>query len=539
MFPLLILTFLTTATAYTWPSPQLDALEAARFNQVGFNAPGIVSFITPCDLFLFGSNNVTGRSDVSDWIRTAYHDMATHNATDGTGGLDASIRFTEEQARPENAGDGFDNSVFILFGFSNRYVSIADGLALGAILAIENCGGPEIAFRGGRADAAEPNAPGVPQPQQDLDSHIASFARQGFTQTEMIGLVACGHTFGGVQHMTFPDIVGELDDPNSTEDVAHFDTTFVTFDNDVAKEYISGTTKNPLVVGFNDTTNSDERIFGSDGNATMRSFANSAEVYTSTCANLFARMLDTVPRGVELTDVIAPLPVKPSNLQLILDGDMIQFSGQVRVRTIPSGPFVHDTRTVSLLWDDHTGRKKPQKTGPMTFLGVSTAVAGRYSAAWYGVNDTQGAGVLSLDAAAGITSMHFLVDGVLEDQGGSGFAVQDGFMFSNTSCVTSVNTTTGEAEAGRLDIAVRNGVHPTRVYLETVTRDSVDRPVVVETDIAPPTKPVALNSAYSLWAANMTSANASFLFTIGAEIDGVKYSTANIPLLLDFPLCAT
>jgi hypothetical protein len=53
-------------------------------------------------------------------------------------------------------------------------------------------GGPEIAFRGGRVDATEPNAPGVPQPQEGLDSHIASFARQGFTQTEMIGLVACG-----------------------------------------------------------------------------------------------------------------------------------------------------------------------------------------------------------------------------------------------------------------------------------------------------------------------------------------------------------
>ncbi|KAJ7508850.1 heme peroxidase [Mycena galericulata] len=475
-----------------------------------------------------------GETDVS-FKRATGDGGATPFTTDGTGGLDASIRFAEEQARPENAGDGFDNSVFILFGFSNRYVSIADGLALGAILAIENCGGPEIAFRGGRADAAELNAPGVPQPQQDLDSHIASFARQGFTQTEMIGLVACGHTFGGVQHTTFPDIVGELDDPNSTEDVAHFDTTFVTFDNDVAKEYISGTTKNPLVVGFNDTTNSDKRIFSSDGNATMRSFANSAELYTSTCADLFARMLDTVPSGVELTDVIAPLPVKPSNLQLILDGDTIQFSGQVRFWNMAAD----STRTVSLLWDDHTGRTKPQKTGPMTFLGVSTAVAGRYSAAWYGVNDTQGAGVLSLDAAAGITSMRFLVDGVLEDQGGSGFAVQDGFMFSNTSCVTSVNTTTGEAEAGRLDIAVRNGVHPTRVYIETVTRDSVDRPVVVETDIAPPTKPVALNSGYSLWAVNMTSANGSFLFTIGAEIDGVKYSTANIPLLLDFPLCAT
>ena len=38
-----------------------------------------------------------------------------------------------------------------------------------------------------------------------------------------------------------------------------------------ATEYIAGTTQNPLVVGLNDTTNSDKRIFGSDGNVTMRS----------------------------------------------------------------------------------------------------------------------------------------------------------------------------------------------------------------------------------------------------------------------------
>jgi hypothetical protein len=31
----------------------------------------------------------------------AYHDMATYNMNDGTGGLDASIRFGEEQARAE------------------------------------------------------------------------------------------------------------------------------------------------------------------------------------------------------------------------------------------------------------------------------------------------------------------------------------------------------------------------------------------------------------------------------------------------------
>jgi hypothetical protein len=39
-----------------------------------------------------------------------------------------------------------------------------------------------------------------------------------------------------------------------------------------ATEYISGTTKNPLVVGTNDTLNSDKRIFASDGNLTMTAY---------------------------------------------------------------------------------------------------------------------------------------------------------------------------------------------------------------------------------------------------------------------------
>jgi hypothetical protein len=43
-------------------------------------------------------------------------------------------------------------------------------------------------------------------------------------------------------------------------------------------------------------------------------------------------MLDTVPRGVQLTDVITPLPVKPSNVELTLDGDTLNLFGQVRVR---------------------------------------------------------------------------------------------------------------------------------------------------------------------------------------------------------------
>ncbi len=101
------------------------------------------------------------------------------------------------------------------------------------VLYLLHSGGPKVDFRGGRADATEANAPGVPQPQEDLQSHIASFARQGFTQEEMIGLVACGHTFGGVQNAAFPDIVPPGDDPENTSGNVHFDSTFVTFDNKV------------------------------------------------------------------------------------------------------------------------------------------------------------------------------------------------------------------------------------------------------------------------------------------------------------------
>jgi hypothetical protein len=43
-------------------------------------------------------------------------------------------------------------------------------------------------------------------------------------------------------------------------------------------------------------------------------------------------MIDTVPEGVQLTEVITPLPVKPQNIILLFAGDTIQFSGEVRVR---------------------------------------------------------------------------------------------------------------------------------------------------------------------------------------------------------------
>ncbi|KAJ7827249.1 heme peroxidase [Mycena olivaceomarginata] len=507
MFSLpLLFSTLAVANAYVWPSPTLDALESARWDQNGHNAVGFAGFVVPCDLALQGFHS--GRANVADWVRTAYHDMATHNVEDGTGGLDASIRFSEETSRAENPGDGFRNTLVEVTSIGIAHVSIADKLAVATILAIENCGGPEIPFRGGRVDAGGPNTPGVPEPQQDLQSHIAYFARQGFTPTEMIGLIACGHSFGGVEHAPFPDISPEMHDPNNTLSVSHFDTTFAHFDNNVATEYISGTTQNPLVVGSNDTTNSDKRIFASDGNITMKSFADSPELFASTCSNLFARMLNTVPRGVQLTDVITPLPVKPSRLQLTMSGNTLKMSGEVRFWNMAADP----QRTVFMLLDDHAGGTR---NVTLPAAGVSTATGGRYNAAWYTLAP-QSSTSLALDAAAGVTGMRFVVDGKLEDQGGVGFAVQDGVVFSDTSCYTSNQ----EPFKWRMDVAVRNGLNPTRVYLIQIgATDSIGREIAVEVDVPPPAKPVAVNANYSLWSIDMTDGN---FYNIEAEVDGRK-----------------
>lgn len=58
-----------------------------------------------------------------------------------------------------------------------------------------------------------------------------AFAPQGFNQEDMLGLIACGHSFGSVQNTAFPDIIPPSTDPHDTSGNVHFDSTFDHFDN--------------------------------------------------------------------------------------------------------------------------------------------------------------------------------------------------------------------------------------------------------------------------------------------------------------------
>ncbi|KAJ8096214.1 hypothetical protein PM082_011343 [Marasmius tenuissimus] len=193
----------------------------------------------------------------TQWIRLAYHDMSTHNVDDGKGGwmlllllnsnghryelmgsMIASIRHTDNSGFLKNVGQGMTDSLNDFLPRLVPGVSLSDAMTAGVLMATISCGGLLIPFCGGR---------------------------QGFTRPEMIALVACGHAFGGVRRADFPEII-----PNSPEtDLLLFDGT-QRFDNAVVTEYLQGTTTNPLIIGPNVTTNSDLRIFSSDGNVTIK-----------------------------------------------------------------------------------------------------------------------------------------------------------------------------------------------------------------------------------------------------------------------------
>lgn len=87
-------------------------------------------------------------------------------------------------------------------------------------------------FRGGRVDALSADIPGVPEPDQDLATHTAMFQQQGFSAEEMIGLIACGHTIGGVRSSDHPEIVAPGADANVTN-FELFDSTPRLFDSAV------------------------------------------------------------------------------------------------------------------------------------------------------------------------------------------------------------------------------------------------------------------------------------------------------------------
>ena len=131
-----------------------------------------------------------------------------------------------------------------------------------------------------------------------------------------------------------------------------FDTT-TNFDNDIAVQYINGPNSDPLAVGPSVASgrNSDVAVFGADNNVTLQAMTNAA-TFNSMCTSILQRMIETVDPAVVLSDVIQPYEVKPTGIQLTLlsGGTLIQFSGDIRVRTT-----TRSVSSVAVIYKDRTG----------------------------------------------------------------------------------------------------------------------------------------------------------------------------------------
>lgn len=215
-------------------------------------------------------------------------------------------------------------------------IGMADLIALSVAMSVGNCGGVPISVRGGRVDATQEGVThGVPAPETELNLTLTFFSRAGFNLADSIALTACGHTMGSVHHGGFPTVVGtEAVTDTNTAGGIHFDSTVDVFDTLVLGEYLNGTGNRggPLVTSFNVSSRSDLRLYEADNNATIIELYQKGQSFLNTCSTLFQRMIETVPRGVILSDVVKPMPLKPINATLDFDtsGNLI-FSGLIRV----------------------------------------------------------------------------------------------------------------------------------------------------------------------------------------------------------------
>ncbi|KAL2179114.1 uncharacterized protein P884DRAFT_239711 [Thermothelomyces heterothallicus CBS 202.75] len=327
----------------TWPAAT-DHMEEIVFQLQGFKGSLFNDIITPCNNEAAGPGRITA----SEWLRVGFHDMAPHNRYFGTGGLDGSLQF--ELNNGENTGPGHRTTLEFLANYLSSRSSLADLIAAGVYASVRSCGGPIVPLRLGRKDATTAGSAGVPQPQNSVVTFRQQFDRMGFTPTEMIQLVACGHTLGAVHSTEFPQIV-----PANVGQIP-FDTTNATFDNRVATEYVSGNTQNPLVVGASIGVgrNSDFKVYNSDQNVTITTLTD-PDVFRDTCRVVLQKMIDVVPAGVTLTDPIAPYAVKPVDIQLTLNsgGTTFLLTGHIRVRTteLPASSI----KNVVLTWKDRNG----------------------------------------------------------------------------------------------------------------------------------------------------------------------------------------
>ncbi|KAJ7057892.1 L-ascorbate oxidase [Mycena amicta] len=452
------LTAVCSAADYQWPTQPYDALEEFLYEGARPDGSSMADLVRSCKLR--GGTNTTV---AAEWVRLVYHDTSTHDISDGSGGLDGSIFF--EVDREENVGAGMKNTLSDFSSYPSKYISRADIIAIGTVFAVAACGGPAIPLRGGRIDTNIAGPYGVPNASDPIDSLTNNFAKQGFNVSEMIQLVACGHTLGGVRYPDFPTVVSA--GPNTADTVVDLFDETQQFDHNIVTQYLDGSTRDPLVV-LNQTMASDQRVFAADGNATMQSMST-ADSFSKTCTTIFDKMLNTVPSTVTLSDYIDLQPVKVSNVQLTLGDSKLQFEAAVRLQLLTN------STTVNMYWCDRYGDSANCGGGLKRFSspGSSSSVVSPI-ATTMGATLKKYQFVVPIDPSQGISKFWFVVDfgngtTSVADNNGAYYTVDQDEVLWVPSMSKAKSVVTSES-GWYIVAAVKSSSNPSRVYIDCIGR---------------------------------------------------------------------
>jgi hypothetical protein len=278
-----------------------------------------------------------------EWVRTAFHDSFTHDATTKTGGMHASIQY--ELDRPDNLGAVLNNTLGDISSIVSTRSSAPDLLASSLVMSVARCADMRVPQRLGHKDAAETGIKGVLEAHTDLNTTRKRFETASLNEVDVITLIACGHSIGGVHSVDHPEMVSG---PVSAENKASFDTTKGVMDNNVVLEYLDNSTANPSIVNTNNTLNLEKRIFAAYENATMRKLANKA-YFKAQCEVAFEKMLDFVAGDVTLSEPLGPADIRPCIESYQLKDGSVDFSGRLRVRIKPGTGRDQHALTASLI----------------------------------------------------------------------------------------------------------------------------------------------------------------------------------------------
>ncbi|KAF2023935.1 heme peroxidase [Setomelanomma holmii] len=394
-----------SSQTYIWPS-QHDQLDDLLYLQFGYIKDGTLSDqVATCD---FGAKQ-PGIQKAAEWVRTAFHDSVTYDAATKTGGLDASVQY--ELDRPENLGAALNNTLADISSSVNIRSSAADLLALSLVMSVARCGKMRVPLRLGRKDATEAGIKGVPEAHTDLATTRKRFETASLHEADMITLIACGHSIGGVHSIDHPEIVpGAV----SAEKKLSFDLTKGVLDNAVVLEYLDNSTSNPLIRNTNDTLNSDKRIFAADDNATMKKLVDPA-YFKSQCEAVFERMLSLVPVEVTLTEPLEPADIRPyiTTYQLASNGS-VQFSGRLRVRVTPVTGRDQNNLTASIILPSRNGSQATEiPARRATYKGGMSSGYLDEAFSWFEFSQI-------LNASEAFSSFNIRVNDITYDNGGTG-----------------------------------------------------------------------------------------------------------------------